>query len=197
MISISRIYQKRLPNFFSGERRLNWSHQLNIFEPTTRRLTSVNRCLVFQLFGFKISLYGASFQQNTAIVFRCNFLFCVFFVNFFWFIQSELVFQHPFATLRSDRGSLVYSCLRLHSASTWNLRTFLVARSFACYFQCINVGLGGSFAHCEILTMRFFGYAEGLACCLLLAWCNETLVGESKVDTFHAFRGHSFWTQTK
>ena len=78
IISISRIFQKRLPNFFSGERRLNWSHQLNFFEPTTRRLTSVNRCLVFQLFGFKISLYGASFQQNTAIVFRCNFLFCVF-----------------------------------------------------------------------------------------------------------------------
>ena len=83
IISISRIYQKRLPNFFSGERRLNWSHQLNVFEPTTRRLTSVNRCLVFQLFGFKISLYGASFRQNTAIVFRCNFLICVFLSIFF------------------------------------------------------------------------------------------------------------------
>ena len=112
-----------------------------------------------------------------------------FFVNLFWFIQSELVFQHPFATLRSDRRSLVYSCLRLHSASTWNLRTFLVARSFACYFQCINIGLGRSFAQCEILTMRFFVHAAGLACCLLLAWCNGTLVGESKVITFHVFVG--------
>ena len=83
MISISRIYQKRLPNFFSGERRLNWSDQLNVFEPTSRKLTGVNRCLVFQFFGFKISLYGASFQQNTAIVFHCNFLFCVFCQFFF------------------------------------------------------------------------------------------------------------------
>ena len=147
---------KAISDFFSRERCFNWSHPLKILEPTTWKITSVNRCLVFQLFGLKISLHGASFQQNTAIVSHLIFLFFDF-LSFFLFSQSELVFQHRFAKLLSDRGSLVCSFLRFHLASTWNLRTVLVALSSECYFQLINVGLVGSIAHCEILTMRFFG----------------------------------------
>ena len=135
------IYQQRSPIFFSREGRLNWSHPLNILEPTTWKVTSVNRCLVFHLFGFKISFYGASFQQNTPIAFRCNFLLFDFLSSFFWFSQSQLVFLHDFPTLVTDRGSLVYSFLRFVSTFIWIIRTILFAHSFEYYFQCINVGL--------------------------------------------------------
>ena len=159
-----------------------------------RKITSLNRCLVFHLFGCKISRYGASFHQNTPIAFR--WFFFDFFVNFFWFSQSELMFLHDFSTLLSDRGSLVYSVLRFNSTFIWIIRTILVARSFDCYFPCINVGLRGSVRHFEIMTMRFFGYAAGLAWSLLLAGYYRTLLRESTVNTFHVFHRHSFWTHT-
>ena len=124
-------------------------------------------------------------------------IFTLFFnFQFVWFSQSELVFLHDFSTLLSDRGSLVYSFLRFKSTFIWTIRTILVARSFECYFQCINVGLGGSVRHFGILTMRFFGYAAGLARSLLLAGYYRTLVGESTVNTFNVFHRHSFWTHT-
>ena len=154
-------YQKRFPIFFSRERRFNWSHPLNILEPTTRKITSGNRCIVFPLFGCKISVYDAFFPTKHPNSFPLSFFstFC----QFFWFSQSELVFLHVFSTLLSARGSLVYSFLRFNTTFLWIIRTILVARSFDCYFHCINVGLGESVAYCEKLTMRFFGYAAGLA----------------------------------
>ena len=188
---------KAVTEFFFGRTPFELKPSIEYFWTYNAEINQRKPMPCFSIIWLQNQSLWCFFSTKHRNSFPLQFPILRFFVNFFWFIQSELVFQHPFATLRSDRGSLVYSCLRLHSASTWNLRTFLVARSFACYFQCINVGLGGSFAHCEILTMRFFGYAAGLACCLLLAWCNGTLVGESKVDTFHAFRRHSVWTQTK
>ena len=68
-------------DFFSRERRFNWSHPLKILKPTTWKVISVNRCLVFHLFGWKISLYDAFFRQNNPIAFR--WIFFRLFVNFF------------------------------------------------------------------------------------------------------------------
>ena len=134
------------------------------------------------------------FRQITPMAFSCNFLFFNF--QFVWFSQSELVFLHDFSTLLSDRGSLVYSFLRFKSTFIWTIRTILVARSFDCYFHCINVGLRGFVRHFELLTMPFFGYAAGLAWSLLLAAYYWTLLRESTVNTFHVFHRHSFRTHT-
>ena len=182
-------------DFFSRERRFNWSHPLKILKPTKWKVTSVNRCLVFHLFGCKICLCGASFHQNTPIAFCCIFLF-IDFLSILFDSVSLNWFLHDFSTLLSDRGSLVYSFLRFNSTFIWIIRSILVARSFDCYFHCINVGLGGSVSYFEILTMRFFGYAEGLEWSLLLAGYYRTLVGESTVNTFHVFHRHSFCTHT-
>ena len=92
---------KAISDFFSRELCFNWSHPLKILEPTTWKITSVNRCLVFQSFGFQISLYGASFQQNTAIVIHWNFLFFDI-LSFFYSVSlnwcSSIVLLHPWVT---------------------------------------------------------------------------------------------------
>ena len=158
-------YQKRFPIFFEGT-PFQLKPSMDILEPTTRKITGGNRCLVFPLFGCKIRLYDAFFPDKSLQWLSV----AIFTFQFVLFNQSGLVFLHDFSTLLSDRGSLVYIFLRFDTTFLWIVRTILVARSFDCYCHCINVGLGGSVAYCEILTMRFFGYAAGLAWSLLLAW---------------------------
>ena len=192
---ISRSYQNRFPIFFE---RTPFQLKPSIEYSWTHNAENNQRkpMLCFSFIWLQNQSFWCFFSSKHPNSVLLHFSIFRLFVNFVWFSQSELVFLHDFSTLLSDRGSLVYSFLRFNSIFVWIIRTILVARSFDCYFHCINVGLRGFVRLFELLTMRFFGYAAGLAWSLLLAGYYRTLLRESTVNTFHVFHRHSFWTHT-